>query len=71
MRIGATTIEFKNGEQIIVENPDMYIDGLMMGDRTLNYIKSFNIIDTTNKLTSTITFNYQVIYRWEQDFNFW
>jgi len=59
MRIGATIIEFKNGDQIIVENPDMYIDGLMMGDRTLNYIKSFTLKDSANKLTSQVTFNYQ------------
>lgn len=61
MRIGATTIEFKDGGQIIIENPDMYIDGIMMGERTLNYIKSFSIRDFANKLISEITFNYEVI----------
>jgi len=59
MRIGATTIEFKDGGQIIIENPDMYIDGIMMGERTLNYIKSFSIRDFANKLISEITFNYE------------
>lgn len=59
LRIGCTFIEFKNGGQILIENPDMYIDGLMMGDRTLNYIRSFNLRDFENKLTSTITFNYE------------
>jgi len=60
-RIGQTVIEFKNGDKIVAANPEMKIEGIMMGDRTLNHIKSFTITDKTNQLTAEITFNYEEV----------
>lgn len=57
-RIGETVIEFRDGSVIKISNPEMRIDGLMMGDRTINYAKSFTVTDQTNDLVAETTFNY-------------
>jgi hypothetical protein len=58
-RTGETVIEFSDGGKIIVANPEMRIEGLMMGDRTLNFMKSFTFTDQVNQITAEITFNYE------------
>lgn len=60
-RVGDTVIVFKNGEKIIIGNPEMRIDGLVMGERIVNYMKSFSITDEKNRLAAEITFNYEEI----------
>lgn len=60
-RVGETTVEFKNGDKVVIANPEMKIDGIVMGDRTLNHIKSFTITDKTNNITAEITFNYEEV----------
>jgi hypothetical protein len=57
-RLGQTIVEFKDGSKVKVTNPEMRIDGIMMGDRTINYCKSFFITDTTNNISAEIAFNY-------------
>jgi len=58
-KIGDTTIEFKDGGKIIIGNPEMRIDGLIMGERVVNYMRNFTIIDQKNKVGADITFNYE------------
>jgi hypothetical protein len=57
-RIGQTTIIFKDGGKITIANPDMIIEGVMMGDRTINHIKSFCFVDAQNEITAEIKFSY-------------
>jgi len=58
-KLGNTTIEFKNGGKVIIGNPEMRIDGLLMGERVVNYMRNFSIVDQKNRLAAEITFNYQ------------
>jgi hypothetical protein len=58
-RTGETIIEFSDGGKIIVANPEMRIEGLMMGDRTLNFMKTFAFTDPVNQIAADITFNYE------------
>jgi hypothetical protein len=60
-RTGETIIEFSDGGKFILSNPEMRIEGLMMGDRTLNFMKSFTITDQTNQIAADITFNYEEV----------
>jgi len=60
-KIGDTVIEFKNGGKIVIGNPEMRIDGLVMGERIVNYMRSFTITDEKNKLGADITFNYEEV----------
>jgi hypothetical protein len=60
-RTGETIIEFSDGAKIVVSNPEMRIEGLMMGDRTLNFMKSFTFTDQTNQIAADITFNYEEV----------
>jgi len=57
-RAGEIVIEFKDETRIFVRSPEMRIDGLVMGDRTINYNKTFAFIDQKNKVSAEITFNY-------------
>jgi len=57
-RAGEVVIEFKDQAKIFVRCPEMRIDGLVMGDRTINYTKSFALIDQKNKVSAEINFNY-------------
>lgn len=60
-KIGDTIIEFKNGGKIVIGNPEMRIDGLVMGDRIVNYMRSFTITDEKHRLAADITFNYEEV----------
>lgn len=60
-RIGDTVIEIKNGGKIVIGNPEMRIDGLVMGERIVNYMKSFTITDEKNRLAAEVTFNYEEV----------
>jgi len=60
-KIGDTIIEFKNGGKIVIGNPEMRIDGLVMGERTVNYMRSFTITDEKHRLAAEITFNYEEV----------
>jgi hypothetical protein len=57
-KLGQTFVEFKNGHKISIGNPEMRIDGLVMGERILNYMRSFTIIDEKFRLGAEIVFNY-------------
>jgi len=57
-RIGQTTIMFKDGGKVTVANPEMIIEGVVMGDRTINHVKSFCFVDPMNEITAEITFSY-------------
>jgi len=58
-RTGQTVVEFSDGGKIIVTNPEMRIEGLMMGDRILNFMKTCTFTDEANQISADITFNYQ------------
>ena len=60
-RVGDTVIEFKNGGKIVIGNPEMRIDGLVMGERIVNYMRSFTLVDEKNKIGAEITFNYEEV----------
>jgi len=60
-RIGKTVIEFADGAKIVFTNPDTRIDGLLMGDRRYNYIKTCVFLDKKNKLSAEITFLYEEV----------
>jgi len=60
-KIGDTIIEFKNGGKIVIGNPEMRIDGLVMGERIVNYMKSFTITDEKHRLVAEIAFNYEEV----------
>lgn len=58
-RIGKTTVEFANGGKVVFTNPDTRIDGILMGDRRYNYIKTCVFLDKGNKLSAELTFLYE------------
>jgi len=58
-KVGDTIIEFKNGDKVVIGNPEMRIDGLVMGERVINYMKSFVITDEKAKVQAEVSFNYQ------------
>jgi len=58
-RIGKTTIEFADGTKIVFTNPDTRIDGLLLGDRRYNYIKTCVFLDKKNHLSAEISFLYE------------
>jgi len=60
-RLGDTFIEFKDGGKIVIGNPEMRIDGIVMGERIVNYMKSFTITDEKNKIGADIIFNYEEV----------
>jgi len=57
-RAGEVVLEFKDEAKIFVKCPEMRIDGLVMGDRTINYNKSFTLIDQKNNVSAEVNFNY-------------
>jgi len=57
-RVGNNYIEFKDGCKIKVENPEVIIEGLVMGDRTMNHHRSFCFIDEGNHLLAEVKFDY-------------
>jgi hypothetical protein len=60
-RIGQTTIIFKDGSKVTIANPEMMIEGVMMGDRIINHLKSFCFVDAANNITAEIKFNYSAV----------
>jgi len=60
-KIGDTIIEFKNGGKIAIGNPEMRIDGLVMGERIVNYMRSFSITDEKHRIGAEINFNYEEV----------
>ena len=47
---------------IIIEiDWDRRIDGLLIGDRTLNLIKKVNFVDKVNQISAEITYSYEVM----------
>jgi len=57
-RVGQTTIIFKDGGKVLVSNPEMIIEGIMMGDRIINHQKSFTLVDSMNEITAEVKFTY-------------
>jgi len=60
-RIGHTTVTFKDGSKVTIGNPEMIIEGVMMGDRVINHVKNFYFVDETNKITAEVRFNYNAV----------
>jgi hypothetical protein len=60
-KIGDTVIAFKNGHKIVIGNPEMRIDGLVMGERIINYMRSFTITDEKHRLAAQVNFNYEEV----------
>eukprot|EP01017_Pseudomicrothorax_dubius_P010057 TRINITY_DN1353_c0_g2_i6.p1 TRINITY_DN1353_c0_g2~~TRINITY_DN1353_c0_g2_i6.p1 ORF type:complete len:330 (-),score=24.72 TRINITY_DN1353_c0_g2_i6:99-1088(-) len=56
-RQGLTRIRFKDGGEVSFTNAYMFVNGLMMGKRTLHYIKTITCTDHTNGLTALVTFS--------------
>jgi hypothetical protein len=59
-REGKNIIKFKDGSLITFTTPETRINGLVMGDRTLNYSGTLTIKDFTNKVESITTFPFKV-----------
>jgi hypothetical protein len=59
-REGKNLLKFKDGSMITFTTPETRINGLLMGDRSLNYSGSLIIKDFTNKIESVTTFPYKV-----------
>jgi len=57
-RVGQTTIMFKDGGKVVIGNPEMIIEGIVMGERTINHVKSFLFTDAQNEITAEIKFSY-------------
>jgi len=60
-RIGQTTVIFKDGSKVTIANPEMIIEGIMMGDRVINHVKSFCFVDQKNEITAEVKFNYNAV----------
>jgi hypothetical protein len=58
-RIGKNTIEFPDGGKIVFTNPDTKIEGLLVGDRRYNLVKTAVFLDKRNKISAEITFLYE------------
>eukprot|EP01016_Furgasonia_blochmanni_P043358 TRINITY_DN5878_c0_g1_i2.p1 TRINITY_DN5878_c0_g1~~TRINITY_DN5878_c0_g1_i2.p1 ORF type:complete len:283 (-),score=59.83 TRINITY_DN5878_c0_g1_i2:305-1153(-) len=56
-RIGKSVIEFADKSEIQISNPEIKINGLVMGERILNFVKSTIFIDKKNKLWADVFFN--------------
>jgi hypothetical protein len=53
---GKHVLRFLNGDVIHYTAPAMKIKGIILGQRTVNFEGSFNVVDETNNLTAIITF---------------
>jgi len=58
-REGKNVLKFKDGSLITFTTPETRINGLLMGDRTLNYSGALIIKDFNNKIESVTNFNYK------------
>jgi len=61
-REGKNILKFKDGTLITFTTPDTRVNGLLMGDRILNYSGGLVIKDFTNKIESVSAFPYKVKY---------
>lgn len=59
-REGKNLIKFKDGTIMTYSTPDMRINGLIMGDRTVNFSGVFVIKDYQNKIECNASFPYRV-----------
>lgn len=55
-KLGKHTIIFNNGDTLDYSAPDMQINGVVLGQRTVNFIGSFYIHDHKNDLCAVFTF---------------
>jgi len=60
-REGKSLIKFKDGTLMTYTTPDMRINGLIMGDRTLNFSGTLTIKDYKNKIESVTHFPFKVL----------
>jgi hypothetical protein len=60
-RDGKSLIKFKDGSILSFNTPDTRINGLLMGERTLNYSGTLVVKDYSNKIESVTTFAYKVL----------
>jgi hypothetical protein len=59
-REGKNLIKFKDGSLISFNTPETVVNGLLMGERVLNYSGTMVIKDYTNKIESVTSFPYKV-----------
>lgn len=59
-RDGKNIIKFKDGTIMTYSNPETRINGLVMGDRTINYSGNLVIKDFQNKIESNTYFPFKV-----------
>jgi len=58
-RSGKVTIEFRDGTKIVFTNPEVRIDGILMGDRRLNFINALVFLDRRQKISAEVNFLYE------------
>jgi len=58
-REGKATVKFADGGKVIISNPPIKIEGLVVGDRRLNFIQSALVADKKNKVSAEISFAYE------------
>eukprot|EP01016_Furgasonia_blochmanni_P009611 TRINITY_DN1398_c0_g2_i4.p1 TRINITY_DN1398_c0_g2~~TRINITY_DN1398_c0_g2_i4.p1 ORF type:complete len:295 (-),score=53.73 TRINITY_DN1398_c0_g2_i4:62-946(-) len=56
-RIGKSVIEFNDNTDIQISNPEIKVEGIVVGDRRLNYAKNTIFIDKANGLWGDIIYN--------------
>jgi hypothetical protein len=60
-REGKNIIKFKDGTLMTYTLPEMRINGIVLGEKTLNFSGQFVIKDYQNKIESIVTFPWRVI----------
>ena len=55
-KLGKHTIVFKNGDKLDYTAPKMQINGVVLGQRTINFVGSFEVIDHKNDLSAIFNF---------------
>ena len=60
-REGKNLIKFKDGTKMTYTNPEMRINGLIMGDRVINFAGTMVIKDFTNKIECVVSFPFKDI----------
>ena len=56
-RIGKQICSFSDGGLLSVKDPTMQINGLISGERSLNFVGNMHITDHINKLEVLVTYN--------------
>ncbi|KAM3147889.1 hypothetical protein pb186bvf_000217 [Paramecium bursaria] len=57
----AKSLKFNDGKEYIIQVPNMIIEGVLVGDRILNFQGSYKIICPKDKLQAIITFSYKYV----------